>query len=674
MGPGVDDVSVPSPILGLVEWFEVGEEQRVERVVEGLRELAVRHLRTGVSWADWYREDGRDWYDWLLPRLASEFELLPCVVYTPPSIAVMPKTAAPPRRPLDYADFIDLLITSHGDCFEHVELWNEPNNIGEWDWRLDLDWTAFTEMIKAAAFWVRERGKRSVLGGMSPLDPNWLDLLAVRGALRDVDVIGIHGFPGTWEVAWEGWPVNVAKVKEVLERHQLAPEIWITEAGYSTWRNDEFGQVRELLTALDAPVERLYWYAAEDLLPERDTVGGYHTDVRHYHIGIHDTGGEPKLLARLWRDGGLDLVRQAGRFDARPLRPVRSPTTLITGGAGFVGCNVADRLLLEGGRVRVLDNLARPGAEQNLGWLAGRHPGRLEVQVGDVRDPVAVHEAVRDVSSVFHFAAQVAVTTSLERPERDFAVNLGGTVELLEALRRLPEPPPVLFTSTNKVYGSLDDLDLELDHDRWLPCDPLVRAHGIDERRPLDFCTPYGCSKGAADQYVLDYAASFEVPSVVFRMSCIYGPHQHGNEDQGWVAHFVLRALAGLPITVYGDGCQVRDVLFVDDLVEAMLLAQRHVHSPEVGGQAFNIGGGPPNAVSLLEVLEVLAGLRGRKVETRLAPMRKGDQRYYVSNTRRFGAATGWEPQVGIEEGIEALYRWLLDRQGPRRVERAGVH
>ncbi|HKG44980.1 MAG TPA: NAD-dependent epimerase/dehydratase family protein [Gaiellaceae bacterium] len=659
--------------LGLVEWFEVGEEERVERVLGELRRLGVRHLRTGVSWADWYREGGREWYEWLLPKLADEVELLPCVVYTPPSIAVVPKAAAPPRRPRDYADFLDLLIDLHGEAFEHVELWNEPNNIAEWDWRLDLNWEAFGEMISAAAFWVHQRGKRSVLGGMSPLDPNWLDLLAGRGALRDVDVVGIHGFPGTWEVAWEDWPHVVAKVREVMARHELDPEIWITEAGYSTWRNDEFGQVRELATAMAAPVERTYWYAAEDLQPDRETVGGFHTDVRHYHIGIHDTHGEPKLAARLWADGGAASIREAAALGTPPLRPVRVPVTLVTGGAGFVGCNVADRLLTGGKRVRVLDNLSRPGVERNLRWLAKRDPGRLEIEIGDLRDPVALAAAVRDVDEVFHLAAQVAVTTSLERPDRDFGVNLDGTIKLLEALRRLPEPAPLLFTSTNKVYGSLDDLELHLDSDRWLPADAIARGNGIDERRPLDFCTPYGCSKGAADQYVLDYAASYGLPTVVFRMSCIYGPHQHGTEDQGWVAHFLLRALADAPVTIYGDGCQVRDLLYVDDLVEAMLLAQRHIGEPEVGGQAFNIGGGPANAVSLFEVLEVIAGLHGHRPELELAEPRQGDQRWYVSNTRRFGAATGWEPMVTVEEGIESLYRWLLNDLGTRRVEKVSV-
>ena len=663
-------MSVP---VGLVEWFEIGEEKRVERVLGELRRLGTRHLRTGVSWADWYSDGGREWYDWLLPRLASEVELLPCVVYTPPSIAVAPKAAAPPRRPRDYADFLDLLIELHGDCFDHVELWNEPNNIAEWDWRLDLNWEAFGEMIAAAAFWVRQRGKRSVLGGMSPLDPNWLDLLAGRGVLRDVDVVGIHGFPGTWEVAWDGWAANVRKVRDVLDFHGIDAEVWITEAGYSTWRNDEFGQVRELVTALEAPVERLYWYAAEDLLPERATVGGFHTDVRHYHIGIHDAYGEPKLAARLWGEGGLALVRETGELGARPLRPVRVRKSLVTGGAGFVGCNLAHRLLSDGKRVRVLDNLSRPGVERNLRWLASRHHGRLEIQLGDLRDPVAVSEAVRDADEVFHLAAQVAVTTSLVRPERDFAVNLDGTLKLLEAVRRQADPAPVLFTSTNKVYGSLDDVELRLEDDRWLPVDAILRAHGVDERRPLDFCTPYGCSKGGADQYVLDYAHSFDVPAVVFRMSCIYGPHQHGTEDQGWVAHFLLRALAEAPVTIYGDGCQVRDLLYVDDLVEAMLLARRYAHEPEVRGRAFNIGGGPANAVSLLEVLDLIAGLHGRRGEVELAEPRQGDQRWYVSNARRLGVATGWEPRVSVEDGIASLYRWLLANVGARRAEEASV-
>jgi CDP-paratose 2-epimerase len=258
---------------------------------------------------------------------------------------------------------------------------------------------------------------------------------------------------------------------------------------------------------------------------------------------------------------------------------------------------------------------------------------------------------------LFHLAAQVAVTTSLDDPRRDFDVNLGGTITLLEEVRRLREPPSVLFTSTNKVYGTLEDLPLVREGDAWLPRDDAVRAGGVGEDRPLAFCTPYGCSKGGADQYVLDYAKSYDIPAVVFRMSCIYGPHQHGTEDQGWVAHFLIQALAGRPITIYGDGAQVRDLLFVDDLVRAMRIAS--ARAEELYGLPFNIGGGVDNAVSLLEVLEAITELTGSPPDVEFGALRTGDQRYYVSDTSRFGDATGWSAAVGVQEGLEALHAWL---------------
>ena len=648
-----------APAVGILEWFEVGEYHRVERVLRGLGQLGIEHLRTGVSWADWYTRDGERWYDWLIPRIARDVTLLPCVVYTPPSIAIAPKAAAPPKRPRDFADFLDFLIDRHGEHFQHVELWNEPNNIAEWDWRLDLEWNLFAEMIGDAAHWCRQRGKKTVLGGMSPLDRNWISLLGLKGALNDIDVIGIHGFPGTWEVAWEGWEHVVESVHEALGWHGLESDVWITEAGYSTWRSDEFGQVRELVEALAAPVSRIYWYAAEDLEHDRVTVGGFHTDVRHYHMGIRDSEGEPKLLARLWRDGGLDLVREmaaVGRIER-----TRRPVSLVTGGAGFVGTNLAHRLLSDGHRVRIFDNLARPGVERNLQWLLATHPGRVEVEFGDIRDPVAVRRAVEDVERVFHFAAQVAVTTSVKQPRLDFDVNALGTFRILDEVRRLPEPPPVLFTSTNKVYGTLPYLDLVRSGDRWLPLDPLVAEAGLGEDTPLDFCTPYGCSKGTADQYALDYAKTYGIPATVFRMSCIYGPHQRGTEDQGWVAHFLLRALAREPITIYGDGAQVRDILFVEDLVDAISLAAEH--RDEVEGRAFNIGGGPECAVSLREVVAQIGALIGRNPALSFATERIGDQRYYVSDTSRFREATGWAPRVLPEEGLESLHHWLTARR-----------
>src|SRR3954452_7591069 len=336
---------------------------------------------------------------------------------------------------------------------------------------------------------------------------------------------------------------------------------------------------------------------------------------------------------------------------------------VVTGGAGFIGTNLTARLVEEGSVVVVLDNLSRPGSERNLAYLRETYGERVQFERGDVRDATAVARALAGADRVFHLAAQVAVTTSLEDPVTDFDVNVRGTLTLLEALRELQRPPFLLFTSTNKVYGSLPDLPLRLEGGRWLPRARELREHGLSEARPLDFCTPYGCSKGAADQYVLDYAKSFGVPAVVFRMSCIYGPHQHGNEDQGWVAHFLLRALDGDEIVLYGDGAQVRDVLFVDDLVEAMLGAIGE--APRLAGTAFNVGGGPENTTSLLELLDLIAYLTGERPRVTFAAERLGDQRYYVSDTRRLERELGWRPRVGVEEGVAALHGWLAASRAP---------
>jgi CDP-paratose 2-epimerase len=330
---------------------------------------------------------------------------------------------------------------------------------------------------------------------------------------------------------------------------------------------------------------------------------------------------------------------------------------LITGGAGFIGTNMADRLLREGREVVVLDDLSRVGVRRNLRWLRETHSRRLHVVEGDVRDADVVRGALEGVDTVFHFAAQVAVTTSVTDPRHDFGVNLLGTLNLLEELRRLDNPPPLLFTSTNKVYGSLSDIELSQQDGRYEPVDKSWRAHGIGESRGLSFASPYGCSKGGADQYVLDYAYSYGLPTLVFRMSCIYGPHQQGNEDQGWVAHFVKEAMEGRPITLYGDGRQVRDVLFVDDLLEAMLTAVDDID--RLQGQAFNMGGGPASTVSLLELIEQIATLTGAAPDVDFGDWRVGDQRWYVSDTRRFCDATGWAPTVAPAEGVERLHAWL---------------
>lgn len=669
------------PLLGVLEWFRPGEHDRVEQAIEDMRRIGIRELRTGWSWADYHTEEGEAWYGWMIPRIAREVNLLPCFTYTPPSLGVEYKTSAPPRNPKDFADFIDAVITRYGQHFEWVELWNEPNNLNDWDWRLDQQWSIFSEMVIGAGYWAKQRGKKTVLGGMCPTDPNWIDLMCRNGVVDQVDAVGIHGFPGTWEYDWREWEDNVDRIRTVLDWHEQDVEIWITEGGYSTWDYDEHRQLREFVKIMDAPVDRAYWYSLHDLHPDLEHQDGHHRDERHYHFGLLKHDFRPKLLYRIWADHGLEGVRKlagaatspadqpaasseaghSGRAGAAVLREPKR--VLITGGSGFIGTNLAHRLLSEGAHVRVFDNLSRPGVEANLRWLRETHRDSLEVEIGDIRNPYRMQDAVQGVQEVYHFAAQVAVTTSVTDPAVDFDTNLRGTFNLLEAIRSRTTPPALLFTSTNKVYGGLDDIILEETATRYEPVDRSILRNGIGSDHPLSFHSPYGCSKGAADQYVLDYARMYGLRTAVFRMSCIYGPHQFGTEDQGWVAHFLLSALEGRPITLYGDGKQVRDVLFVDDLMDAMTVAVRRID--DVAGRAFNIGGGPANAVSLIELIEVMNDLVGDPVVTEFDAWRPGDQRYYVSDIRSFQAATDWAPQTSVREGVAALYRWLVEERGP---------
>jgi CDP-paratose 2-epimerase len=335
---------------------------------------------------------------------------------------------------------------------------------------------------------------------------------------------------------------------------------------------------------------------------------------------------------------------------------------LVTGGAGFIGCNLADRLAGEGHEVIVFDALRRDGVERNLAWLQARHGGRIVHLHGDTRDARAVDAAVREAQAVFHMAAQVAVTTSLVEPVEDFEINVMGALNVLEAARRGGRGVPVIFASTNKVYGDLGDVPLEQIGDAYRPQSPSLRVRGVSEQRPLDFHTPYGCSKGAADQYVLDYARSFGVPTCVMRMSCIYGPHQMGTEDQGWVAHFLIRALEGKPISIYGDGRQVRDILNVADAVDAYLAAWRRIEA--VSGRAYNLGGGPANAVSLLQLIGHIEELTGRKVELSFAEWRAGDQRYYVSDPSAARADLGLAEPIDWRRGVAELAQWLAAERG----------
>ena len=339
-------------------------------------------------------------------------------------------------------------------------------------------------------------------------------------------------------------------------------------------------------------------------------------------------------------------------------RPAR---ILVTGGAGFIGSNLSDRLLAEGHHVTVYDALSRPGVARNLDWLTSRHGEAVTAIVADIRDAEALGRAAATADAVFHLAAQVAVTTSMVEPLADFEINVRATVTLLDALRRRGTPVPLVFASTNKVYGDLADVALSLTNDAYVPVDPALRS-GVGETRRLDFHTPYGCSKGAADQYVLDYARSFGVPTAVLRMSCIYGQRQMGTEDQGWVAHFAISALKRDTVSLFGDGCQVRDILDVDDAVDAYLGCWRQID--RVAGQAFNLGGGPANAVSLRQLLRHLEALVGAPVETETFDWRPGDQRYYVSDARQIEQTLGLGPWRPWQDGVARLVRWLAEEHG----------
>jgi CDP-paratose 2-epimerase len=677
-------------IIGVVEWFHINDKKHVEEVIENLKKINVTHLRTGISWADWYSEDGKEWYAWLMPKLTKHFKILPCFTYTPPSLGIEYKTCSPPRNPKDYADFLDVFINEYGNSFEWVELWNEPNNLNDWDWRMDPTWQIFADMIVGASYWAKQLGKKTVLGGMAPSDPNWINLMCERNALENIDAISFHGFPGTWEFDWSDWNVNLKKVRDVLNAHGLKKDIWITEAGYSTWQHDDHRQLCEFVKVISADVSRVYWYSARDLHPDLPHQEGFHEDERHYHFGIKKSDGTPKLIYRIWEKDGLAGVRamadicnthiyEASGKDNKPataaiLRSAEKKPTLIIGGAGFIGTNLAERILMQGEKVLIFDNLSRPGVEENLKWLLSNFGNQVEVEIGDVRNPYIFKDVVKNVSSVYNFAAQVAVTTSLVDPVYDFEVNLRGAINLLEALRKLNNPPPLIFTSTNKVYGGLYDLGMEENNARYLPVDEFVRNNGVDEKRPLDFHSPYGCSKGGADQYILDYARSYGMKTAVFRMSCIYGPHQFGTEDQGWVAHFIIQAIKGNKITLFGDGKQVRDILFVHDLVDALLLARDNI--AELKGEVFNIGGGVNNTISLLELLKMLEQLTGERIKVNFSKWRTGDQKYYVSNINKMNRATGWEPKVNVKSGIQRLYNWLNEyyngkKKGTRSISAA---
>ena len=331
---------------------------------------------------------------------------------------------------------------------------------------------------------------------------------------------------------------------------------------------------------------------------------------------------------------------------------------LVTGGAGFIGSNFVSRLLNRGEDVKIFDNLSRAGSARNLEWLKQTYgTDTFQLIQGDVRDADAIQKAAVDADVIVHLAAQVAVTTSVVDPRNDFEINALGTFNTLEAARLSGREPIFLYSSTNKVYGGMEDVRVVEQDTRYAYADYPM---GISEEHPLDFHSPYGCSKGSGDQYVRDYARIYGIRSVVFRQSCIYGVRQFGVEDQGWVAWFVIAALKGLPISVYGDGKQVRDVLFVDDLTRAYDLAIDH--SEVSAGEVFNIGGGASRILSVWnEFGPILEKLLGHQLNPAWGDWRPGDQRVYVSDIRKAEKVLGWKPEVGVEEGITRLFNWVKD-------------
>jgi CDP-paratose 2-epimerase len=344
----------------------------------------------------------------------------------------------------------------------------------------------------------------------------------------------------------------------------------------------------------------------------------------------------------------------------------RNRPILITGGCGFIGCNLADTLARRGESVIAFDNLSRAGVRENAQWLKSQHGDAVAIVTGDIRDSISVIEVVRSARAVMHLAGQVAVTGSLQEPVDDFEINARGTLNTLEAIRLHKPSAPLIFASTNKVYGRLVvDEQIVRAGRRYVPSDPYL-AGGVAEDTPLDFYSPYGCSKGAADQYVRDYARVYGLNTAVLRMSCIYGPRQFGTEDQGWLAHFMLRALLGEPLTIFGDGLQVRDALHVSDAVTAWLAVLENIQA--VRGRVFNLGGGADNAISLLELIDEIAQMRGAAPSFSFDDWRPGDQPWYVSRIEAIRSAVGWTPQVPLPQGLRSLLDWLERRFSPTHL------
>ncbi len=669
----LDDLTIndKSKKVGLSQSFHMFDYEEVERTITDFKKLGLTGIRTNVLWANWHSETGQQWFDWLFSTIGKELQLLPCILYPNPSDVT--DGLGPEYAPDSFSGFVEDLINRYGSFFKFIEVRLEQSTLPPRTVTVGKDLELASGLLGKAVKIFQKLGKKTVLGGMNPFDLEGLRRLFSGGFIQNIDVLGIDcSNDGSLS---ENWNIEISNVQKVLDEFQMPAKIWITEAGFSTWQQTEHAQLKEFIKFINISCERVYWHGLKDESPGDSLFGDYNINEKKRHLGMKTADNLPKLLYTMLSARGLQKIHEY-KWMTEPVigtfENANDQYTLITGGAGFVGVNLADKLLMQGKKICIFDNLSRDGVANNLFWLRAKYPENLHIMVADIRDKAAVSAAVQNAVQIFHFAAQVAVTSSLVNPVHDFEVNAQGTLNLLEAIRKSKHQPPVVFASTNKVYGSLEDLGIVMNGTRYYPENTFYDKHGIGEKRNLDFHSPYGCTKGVADQYMIDYSRTFGIKTAVFRMSCIYGPHQFGTEDQGWVAHFLIQALKNKPIMLYGDGKQVRDVLFVDDLVNAYILAMENIDL--ISGNAFNMGGGVENTISLLELCEIIGEITGKKPDVRFSDWRPGDQKYYVSDFSKFNAVTGWKPHTSIMEGVQYLSNWLEENAVMNHITKIAKH
>lgn len=647
-------------VAGICETVLPGDYEAAKAIVSDLKAIGAREVLLKIPIEKWGKAQ-EDWYGRLLPGIAGELRLIPSI--TSPEKEIFSGKKGGQKISV----FTGFFIEKFGRHFEYIELAGNPMPGLYRPGAADNGLALHVEDIGKALKTARDMGKKAVLGGIPAYDSGWLDLLCATGLVKKADAIDLDAL----DAKDADLCAPVREAGRVLKRHGLKRQVWAT-AGRSTVYN-EFEQAQRFLSFTEAKCARKFWAGLYDR-KDADT-GQPDTRGPASSLGMKKHDGAAKLLYRCLSEKDLSPLRTILRsFSTAPRKGKRERHALITGGAGFIGANLARRLLSSGIQVTIYDNLSRPGVEKNLRWLLDNYGSQVTTVIADVRDRDTLRQTLAGASQVYHLAAQVAVTKSITGPVNDFSVNASGTLALLEELRALEDPPFLLFTSTNKVYGALKSMALKEGGLRYEPVEGAVRYSGVNEQFPLDFHSPYGCSKGTADQYVIDYARTYGIPATVFRMSCIYGPRQFGTEDQGWVAYFLIKALEDSPITIYGDGMQVRDILFIDDLVNAFLLARDTVDKSS--GQVFNMGGGPSNSVSLLELIGLIEEVLGRRPKVFFDMERLGDQKYFVADSAKFRAATGWAPVISVEEGVARLYRWLAQsgRIPARRTRRKRAH